>query len=442
MRIKESRRATFEQAVIDRMKESGFLEVEIRVECLVRAGDGYLDGSVDAYWHFWNAAVDGLDAAPATQPHCPVCADTGCDPSVEFTSPCPGCAAKPPAELADAATEDWEIWKQRALEAEQKVRHQDQIIDLLTQEVNETNGPAFMGEPVLNTNPLVSVPADQDGSSAQKSFWAGFEAARSDQEASNIRQAWNEFKLTDGFARVSSSEAGGSVLITGTVDEIDAPVWPFLNAEAQKVMETGRIETYQYHQANGGVAVLWDGHRIHAMAVTIRDGFNRTRCVRILAPGPTPAAKIDDGEQLAARMKAAGMMPISEMLARGPLDGFIKHAGVNDLTSFGQWIEMRRRSCSEMSARFQLDKREDDELYEWVVAHAAVFGEVHVNFKAAIGATGALQDGVFISGKDIEHLKHARRELTRHEFSPLRVRQQLAERINAMITPKTAGAVA
>jgi hypothetical protein len=58
---KESRRAKFEQAVIDRMKESGFLEVEIRVECLTRAKDGqYHDGSIDAYWHFWNAALDGV----------------------------------------------------------------------------------------------------------------------------------------------------------------------------------------------------------------------------------------------------------------------------------------------------------------------------------------------------------------------------------------------
>ena len=57
---KESRRPAFEQAVIDRMKEGGFLEVEIRVECLARSGNGYYDGSVEAYWHFWNAALDGL----------------------------------------------------------------------------------------------------------------------------------------------------------------------------------------------------------------------------------------------------------------------------------------------------------------------------------------------------------------------------------------------
>lgn len=54
------RREAFEAAVIERMKEGGFLEVEIRVECLQRNGDGYADGSVDAYWHFWNAALTRL----------------------------------------------------------------------------------------------------------------------------------------------------------------------------------------------------------------------------------------------------------------------------------------------------------------------------------------------------------------------------------------------
>ena len=64
-----SLRAQFEAAVIARIKESGFLEVEIRVECLARSGDGYYDGSIDAYWHFWKesraAVVVDLPPAPA-----------------------------------------------------------------------------------------------------------------------------------------------------------------------------------------------------------------------------------------------------------------------------------------------------------------------------------------------------------------------------------------
>ncbi len=50
-------RAQFEAAVVERMKESGFLEIEIRVECLVRCGDGYQDEVTNAGWHYWNAAL-------------------------------------------------------------------------------------------------------------------------------------------------------------------------------------------------------------------------------------------------------------------------------------------------------------------------------------------------------------------------------------------------
>lgn len=51
----DKNRAAFEAEVIKRFQESGYLEVQIRVECLGRSGDGYQDGSVDAYWDFWNS---------------------------------------------------------------------------------------------------------------------------------------------------------------------------------------------------------------------------------------------------------------------------------------------------------------------------------------------------------------------------------------------------
>ncbi|MBP5055328.1 hypothetical protein [Pseudomonas chlororaphis] len=51
------------------------------------------------------------------------------------------------------AREELAIWKRRALEAEAKVREQDQIIDRLGAALNEDNGPTFMGEPVLRSGP-------------------------------------------------------------------------------------------------------------------------------------------------------------------------------------------------------------------------------------------------------------------------------------------------
>lgn len=53
----QTQRDLFEAAVIERMKESGFLEVEIRVECLARCDDGYQDEVINAGWHYWNAAL-------------------------------------------------------------------------------------------------------------------------------------------------------------------------------------------------------------------------------------------------------------------------------------------------------------------------------------------------------------------------------------------------
>lgn len=54
--MNELMREQFEAAVIARMKESGFLEIEIRVECLARQGDDYHDPSISAYWAFWGIA--------------------------------------------------------------------------------------------------------------------------------------------------------------------------------------------------------------------------------------------------------------------------------------------------------------------------------------------------------------------------------------------------
>lgn len=60
--------------------------------------------------------------------------------------------AQPQSEYGEAyqgAREDLAIWKRRALEAEARVRQQDQIIDQMGEDLNSINGPTFMGEPVI-----------------------------------------------------------------------------------------------------------------------------------------------------------------------------------------------------------------------------------------------------------------------------------------------------
>ena len=50
-------RIRFEAAVVERLKESGFLEIEIRTECLARIDDGYQDEVINAGWHYWQAGM-------------------------------------------------------------------------------------------------------------------------------------------------------------------------------------------------------------------------------------------------------------------------------------------------------------------------------------------------------------------------------------------------
>lgn len=62
-------RELFEAAVVARMKESGFLEIEIRVECLVRCGEGYQDEVINAGWHYWQAARQSVGSQPLFGPY-------------------------------------------------------------------------------------------------------------------------------------------------------------------------------------------------------------------------------------------------------------------------------------------------------------------------------------------------------------------------------------
>lgn len=57
MQAHDETRIRFEAAVVERLKESGFLEIEIRTECLARVDDGYQDEVINAGWHYWQAGM-------------------------------------------------------------------------------------------------------------------------------------------------------------------------------------------------------------------------------------------------------------------------------------------------------------------------------------------------------------------------------------------------
>ncbi|WP_054308955.1 MazG-like family protein [Mesorhizobium sp. 1M-11] len=94
---------------------------------------------------------------------------------------------------------------------------------------------------------------------------------------------------------------------------------------------------------------------------------------------------IEPETSLDERMKAAGMIPLSDLLAgKTPLARWMAHTGVRDMDSFEEWVAMKHREFLRMRVEYELgDKDQKDELYEWVFAHAAVFGEVAANFRQA-----------------------------------------------------------
>ncbi len=84
------------------------------------------------------------------------------------------------------------------------------------------------------------------------------------------------------------------------------------------------------------------------------------------------------------QMRAAGMMTIDEMVAKlGSTNPLLLHAGVVDLESFETWLEMKCREYATMQAERQLEKRDDDEMFEWILAHAGTFTSVLAHYLRA-----------------------------------------------------------
>jgi hypothetical protein len=94
----------------------------------------------------------------------------------------------------------------------------------------------------------------------------------------------------------------------------------------------------------------------------------------------------DTDADLATRMTNAGMSSIDHLLStKNPINHFMGHAGVNDLSSFERWLEMRHREFMHMRVKYEIGDEKEDELYEWVLAHSGALGEVIVNFRKATG---------------------------------------------------------
>ncbi|HDC4490740.1 TPA: DUF3850 domain-containing protein [Enterobacter asburiae] len=147
------------------------------------------------------------------------------------------------------------------------------------------------------------------------------------------------------------------------------------------------------------VAWLWS-HRKHQNEVTLVRPEDDERaegahwsgwsCQALYAAQPAPVSVPDN---IDARMKNAGMLSATEIIAGQPIDAFMKHAGVVDLASLLKWAEMRRAEFLRMQAKYVLGDNPKDDMYEWVISHVAAFSELHVNIRAAMlqGADGNSQ---------------------------------------------------
>jgi hypothetical protein len=93
---------------------------------------------------------------------------------------------------------------------------------------------------------------------------------------------------------------------------------------------------------------------------------------------------LSDEASLDDRMKAAGMFTIDQMMGITPLSRFTIHAGMTDLKFFEAWLDRRAREMLMMRVKYELGDKPKDDMYEWVVSHAASLMEVRANFKAAL----------------------------------------------------------
>lgn len=88
------------------------------------------------------------------------------------------------------------------------------------------------------------------------------------------------------------------------------------------------------------------------------------------------------------RMAALGMVPMSTLLSEPPTS-FSVHVGVNSLASFTDWLEKKNEGFLKMRMRYDVGiKPKDDEVFEWIFAHSAAFGQVCDHLRAALKGEG------------------------------------------------------
>lgn len=85
-------------------------------------------------------------------------------------------------------------------------------------------------------------------------------------------------------------------------------------------------------------------------------------------------------------LESKGLVTITErLLCNGPMDGMMRHAGVQTLDDLLQWVVMTRRENMEMIARHDLEIHTMcEEVVDFVYGKSAALWEFHVNLLQVI----------------------------------------------------------
>lgn len=111
---------------------------------------------------------------------------------------------------------------------------------------------------------------------------------------------------------------------------------------------------------------------------------NMLLAMRKMRDRATPAPEPETDASLDERMKAAGMISLTELLADDGKSLFSVHTGCQDPESFLEIAEGKHRGYLRMRMEYELGDQPKDDMYEWVFSHASVWGDVVVNLRAAI----------------------------------------------------------
>lgn len=91
---------------------------------------------------------------------------------------------------------------------------------------------------------------------------------------------------------------------------------------------------------------------------------------------------MDKYKELNEKLVAKGMLPVQTIIENpeGGLGKYATHTGVNNLDDFRWFLETKHEEYCVLRARMEVEGGEENELYEWALAHCAAFSTILAHF--------------------------------------------------------------